>query len=79
MNINLITAAVICLGCSPSEPAETAKREAACVVVERSYTEAVNELIDSSACDHVERIEDCKPYLAFEELYTASIRELRCQ
>lgn len=79
MNITLTAFAVLCLSCAPSKPAEDAKRAAACVVVERSYTEAVNTLIDGGHCDHVQRIEDCKPYLAFEELYTASIRELRCQ
>jgi hypothetical protein len=79
MNITLAAFAVLCLGCSPSKPAEDAKRAAACVVVERSYTEAANGVIDAGTCDKHERIEDCPPYRAIEELYTASIRELRCQ
>lgn len=63
-------------GCGAStQDAETAAR---CTGVRLMFDEAQAKMIESGACDHVDRVESCVAHIAMREAFILALTQAEC-
>lgn len=67
----------LAIGCGGATQAEI-KHAAECATLDEFYAAAAHEIVGTGVCDSVDRVEQCVPYAALEELYVQSAKAHGC-
>lgn len=67
----------LAIGCGGATQVEI-KHAAECATLDEFYAAAAAEIVGTGVCDSVERVEQCVPYAALEELYVQSAKAHGC-